>query len=367
MGQQVSPGTCVSRGKLSGPGANESLTMQLKRAEALMALPERLETECDFQFQRAGLDAHGELRRVELRRLLWTFAHGLGSTELTWQAIEDAAVAGTIEPHVPVVNRAEFFRCVLKTVHLVAAELRGRIEEEKEASLRQKELLGSADSSSPWSALAHQHTHAARAASSSCSSRSASPASVSSRQSEASFEDGEVVPQSTGKEEHAYTVGSPGEEQSAAATSTFAQPPPETPLFLPAPGGSSDDAALINGMTAMVLSNEGTFDPQSLFIGSGILELSDVTQPASETRHILREGHSTFDLTLLDSACCGSEITQLPIAQLIPAYAMRSNSLDRMLVLGFAGDEALCLWFTTVQDCELCVSALMSCRADVRE
>lgn len=74
-------------------------------------------------------------------------------------------------------------------------------------------------------------------------------------------------------------MGSHSEEQLAAATSMFAKPPAETPLFLPAPGGSPDDAALVNGMTALVLSNEGTFDPQRLFVGSGILELSDPTQP----------------------------------------------------------------------------------------
>jgi len=184
-------------------------------------------------------------------------------------------------------------------------------------------------------------------------------------QSEASFEDEGVVLQSTENEKHAHTVGSPSEEQSVA-TSTFAKPPSEMPLFLPAPGGSPDDTALVNGMTAMVLSNEGSFDPQRLFVGNGILELSDPTQPASDTRHVLREGRSTFDLTLLDYACSGSEITQLPIAQLVPAYAMRSNSLDRMLVLVFMGDEALCLWFTTIQDCELFVSALASCRADMQ-
>ncbi|CAK0901541.1 unnamed protein product [Prorocentrum cordatum] len=71
------------------------------------------------------------LRRGGLRdkRLLWTFAHGMGSEALTWEAIEAAAVVGTVEPQVPVVTRPEFFRCALKTVHLVAAELRERSRE----------------------------------------------------------------------------------------------------------------------------------------------------------------------------------------------------------------------------------------------
>merc|ERR1740123_1179192 len=99
----------------------------LRRVDTLLAEPEKLESECDFHFQRAGIDAHGDMRRIELRRVLWTFARHLGSTELTWEAIEAAAVVGTLEPRVPVVTRAEFYRCVLKTVHLVGFELRRRV------------------------------------------------------------------------------------------------------------------------------------------------------------------------------------------------------------------------------------------------
>eukprot|EP00929_Paragymnodinium_shiwhaense_P049338 TRINITY_DN24894_c0_g1_i2.p1 TRINITY_DN24894_c0_g1~~TRINITY_DN24894_c0_g1_i2.p1 ORF type:complete len:680 (+),score=184.00 TRINITY_DN24894_c0_g1_i2:161-2200(+) len=101
----------------------------LQRAEGLLANPDLLREECVYQFERAGLDAHGEMRRVELRRLLFTFARSLGSRKLTWEAIEAAAVVGTVEPEVAVVNQDEFFRCVFKTVHLVISELRCTLPE----------------------------------------------------------------------------------------------------------------------------------------------------------------------------------------------------------------------------------------------
>lgn len=356
MGQRASLTSCVVRGK-EREGDGQGLVANLRRAEALIAAPEKLEHECDFHFGRAGLDANGDLRRVELRRLLWTFAHGLGSTELTWEAIEATAVVGTIEPHVPVVTRSEFFRCVLKTVHLVAAELHRKVEEEAARRLLLEEhmmassMAGSrSGSTNPWAALAERH---GRSGASSSSSRSPSLASASSGTTNADHEDEEEVEAQT---------EAPSKGKGKGKRAEGARPRPEpvtTPLFLPAPGGSQHEVAPVNGMTAMVLSNEGTFDPQRLFVGGGMMELNDPAQPAAG-------GNSAFDLALLEYAATGDEISSLPVAPLLPAFAVRGKALDRMLVLGFAGDDALCLWFATLEDCELCRNVLASEGAEAR-
>eukprot|EP00434_Breviolum_minutum_P023206 symbB.v1.2.020468.t1/scaffold1729.1/size181395/5 len=131
MGQQAATfAPCVARVKSdNGHDDPQQLTASLQKVEKLLLDTETLQRECDAHFQRAGLDAHGTMRRVELRRLLWTFAHSLGSTELTWEAIEAFAITGTLEANVPVVTREEFFRCVTKTVHLVGRELRRKLQE----------------------------------------------------------------------------------------------------------------------------------------------------------------------------------------------------------------------------------------------
>ncbi|CAJ1427148.1 unnamed protein product [Effrenium voratum] len=87
MGQQAASfAPCVARQKESQNP--KQLAEYLQRVERLLLDTETLQRECDAHFRRVGLDAHGTMRRVELRRLLWTFAHSLGSSELTWEAIE---------------------------------------------------------------------------------------------------------------------------------------------------------------------------------------------------------------------------------------------------------------------------------------
>jgi len=360
MGQQASSflTPCVARGKHDLDG--DTLRC-LKRAEALLAEPEKLERECDFHFRRTGLDAHGDLRRVELRRLLWTIAHSLGSTELTWEAIEAAAVVGTLEPHVPVVTRAEFFRCVLKTVHLVAAELRRKAELQQSGgqpavpAVPAKAAPSVPRSANPWAALAERHGGAAAAAMSS-SSRSTSPTCSSGISEVPSSGKGKDKGKGKGKGKGAGK--SKREEPSAGG---LAEEPFTLPLFLPAPGGSPDEAATINGMTAKILSNEGTLDPQRLFVGRGMLELSDLEAKACMTQRLLcADGRTAFDLTLLEAALSGKDILRSPVAQLLPSAALEGEALNCVLVLSFSGDEVLCLWFATTEDCELCHNAVMA-------
>ncbi|CAJ1341347.1 unnamed protein product [Effrenium voratum] len=169
MGQQAASfAPCVARQKESQNP--KQLAEYLQRVERLLLDTETLQRECDAHFKRVGLDAHGTMRRVELRRLLWTFAHSLGSSELTWEAIEAFAVTGTLEANMPVVTREEFFRCVTKTVHLVAAELRRKLQQVNNKLLpRRPPERGSPEShkdrsgptpktpgrhSSPWAAMA---------------------------------------------------------------------------------------------------------------------------------------------------------------------------------------------------------------------
>mmetsp|Transcript_167726 Transcript_167726/g.538657 ORF Transcript_167726/g.538657 Transcript_167726/m.538657 type:complete len:485 (-) Transcript_167726:286-1740(-) len=153
MGQQTSASfTPFTAWKKKETEADlEQLAFRLRQTEAMLADPDKLARDCDFHFGRAGLDARGELRRVELRRLLWTFAHSLGSSDLTWEAIEASAVIGTVEPHVPSVTQDQFFRCTLKTVHLVAAELRDKHREmEGRIRLQYARQHGDLRSAGPW-------------------------------------------------------------------------------------------------------------------------------------------------------------------------------------------------------------------------
>eukprot|EP00418_Pyrodinium_bahamense_P062694 CAMPEP_0179091100 /NCGR_PEP_ID=MMETSP0796-20121207/41598_1 /TAXON_ID=73915 /ORGANISM="Pyrodinium bahamense, Strain pbaha01" /LENGTH=383 /DNA_ID=CAMNT_0020788685 /DNA_START=54 /DNA_END=1205 /DNA_ORIENTATION=+ len=377
MGQQATSllTPCVIRGKHGLQGEREKLTTYLKRAEALIAEPEKLERECDFHFRRAGLDADGALRRVELRRLLWTFAHSLGSTELTWESIEALAVVGTLEPHVPVVTSAQFFRCVLKTVHLVAAELRRKVTE-VDARLQQpnRQVAASASGAgfapprpaNPWAVLAEQE---GSGAADSASSRSSSRSSISASSSQAQAEP-QAPPRhkGVGKGKHRPAdrlAANPGKGQSGE--------PLHLAPFQPAPGGSIDEVAPVNGMMVLVLSNEGTFDPQRLFVGHGMLMLSDPSEaaPTLAQRLLGADGRTAFDLSLLEFVASGEDITRTPVAPVLPSFAELGQpdrqGLDRVLVLGFADDEALCLLFETCEDCDLCHEAVTTEGAGAQE
>mmetsp|Transcript_28173 Transcript_28173/g.80822 ORF Transcript_28173/g.80822 Transcript_28173/m.80822 type:complete len:121 (-) Transcript_28173:140-502(-) len=115
-------------------------------------------------------------------------------------------------------------------------------------------------------------------------------------------------------------------------------------------------------MTVMVLSNEGAFDTQRLFVGQGMLGLSSPGDDGHGPEQPWGggEGGSAFDLSLLEIAASGEDIADTPLAPLISSIAVPAQGLDRMLVLGFSGDEALCLWFATPDDCDLCHRAVLT-------
>ncbi|CAE7221660.1 unnamed protein product [Symbiodinium sp. CCMP2592] len=373
MGQQAakSLAPCVVRGKASdAEGDQQQLSMCLQRVERLLSDTETLERECDAHFRRAGLDAHGAMRRIELRRLLWTFAHSLGSTELTWEAIEAFAVTGTLEASVPVVTKDEFYRCVTKTVHLVAAELRRKLQE-VEAKLHpaprrppppppQPEVRRDPHStpktpgrhSSPWAALAELS-----------GSDAASP--VSSRESQHS------------EPTEAENVEPSQVETKLAARSQeklVSQDSIEQSFFRPAPDDEDPSTAReqrqpthqegsgINGMIVLVLSNEGNFDPHTLLVNGGVLALSSPVAEAGSG--LLRmfaagDGRSSFDLSLLEMIVRGAAIARTPAAAMIPGVVWKTpESTARTLVLFFSAGTALCLWFQESHHCTLCCEVL---------
>merc|ERR1712217_1007483 len=143
----------------------------------------------------------------------------------------------------------------------------------------------------------------------------------------------------------------------------MAQAPPEQPLvscemFAPAPGGTVGDCALVNGMTAMLLNCEGSFEPMRLFVDRGILVLSDPdkVEPSITQSLMCADGRSAFDLTLLEALICGEAVARTPAAALLPDFAIRGRDADdmqRLLVLIFDEDEVLCLWFAAPEDCQL--------------
>jgi len=370
MGAQVAgalvPG--VARQQEDLEEERQALLTHLQRASLLLADPLQLENECEFHFQRAGLDANGHMRRIELRRLLWTFAHHLGSTDLTWEKIEAAAVVGTIDPQIPVVAKDQFFRCVLKTVHLVDAELRQKIAEVEERTRPPEPKVvarpapAPRDSrASPWGALARQHGAASSSSSSAVSSDAEDSDDPASRpRGPGALPPGR--PRPGAEAGGCATQGAPP----AAAVSRAVPAAPQPVAFTPAPNSTPDDIAAmapVNGMMAMVLNNEGAFDPQRIFVTGGSLMLSDPSEPgpSSVQRLMCFDGRSSFELALLEVAVCGEEIRPLPIAQILPNYVVRSQeSLARMLVLAFQTGEALCLWFASPEDCEFCRDAIAS-------
>lgn len=396
MGQQLAGNVLYTdTGKDAGKGGlhdqRARLIEQLQRVNELLAQPDTLQRECDFHFKRAGLDAHGQMRRVELRRVLWTFAHGLGSTELTWEGIEAAAVVGTLEPHIPAATHSEFFRCVLKTVHLVAAELQKQINaidahfqlEEDHKRLATGAMRASAAASaaaaSALESCGHEHTqddvdaHAAHVPGPpSHDAQCGNPFVAEAGSVEEQFyhdstdEEGEAGHAHRGMEmlgrngrlpcdgaNHAWQNEMEHEAKGASQ---------EGLLFAPADGGAPEEVApCINGMMALVLSNEGSFDPHRLFVGSGVLVLGDPEYPAPAFagEFIIADGHSAFDLGFLESAVTGRALAHSPEASLLPEFAVRGKqSLDRMLVLTFEAGEALALWFNAPEDCALCLEAV---------
>jgi len=316
------------------------LVFCLQRADALLAGPAALEHECDSQFTRAGPDANDELRRVELRRLLHTFSRSLGAQDLTWETIEASAIVGTLDPEVPVVTRPEFFRCALKTVHLVAAEVRARLEKLEEQLRLQAEAERRHTSGAGGRQDQPRSGSSSSRASSSCSERADSEQLSGSRSP--------APPEASAAPVPAVAARDIGLDDT---------------LFEPA-GGVAESVALVDGMTAMALNVEGSFDAQRLYVGHGTLVLSnpdEAAAPSWRKRFFCGDGRSAFDLTLLEDAATGPSAWASPVAAMLPGFAVRGKeSLDRVLLLGFVGGEALCLWFSTKEDCARCFAAVRS-------
>eukprot|EP00931_Biecheleriopsis_adriatica_P101207 TRINITY_DN76398_c0_g1_i1.p1 TRINITY_DN76398_c0_g1~~TRINITY_DN76398_c0_g1_i1.p1 ORF type:complete len:411 (+),score=82.71 TRINITY_DN76398_c0_g1_i1:60-1235(+) len=375
MGQQAatSVGACVTRNKFDPEGDRQQLIASLQRVEKLLLDPETLARECDAHFRRAGLDAHGAMRRVELRRLLYTFSHSLGSTKLTWESIEAAAVIGTLDAEIPVVTQEEFFRCVTKTVHLVAAELRQKLQE-VDMSLRppprrppqRQELQPPSSLPSrpphPWAALAEQKGNGlASPASSYCSSREVS---------EEEAEEIDARPMMQPQQAPVIFRPSPCEAVAMATDPEESRSQFKANFFTPAPDGADPEevvaaTASINGILVLVLSNEGTFDPHRLYVSHGIMVLCppDEQSPPNFEHQLqgVAEGRTAFDLSALETAIRGAAITQTPAADLIPGFATKSREcIDRMLVLGYDEGQALCLWFQEMEHCNHCAGAILA-------
>eukprot|EP00448_Togula_jolla_P018728 CAMPEP_0170591394 /NCGR_PEP_ID=MMETSP0224-20130122/12380_1 /TAXON_ID=285029 /ORGANISM="Togula jolla, Strain CCCM 725" /LENGTH=244 /DNA_ID=CAMNT_0010915255 /DNA_START=336 /DNA_END=1070 /DNA_ORIENTATION=+ len=230
-------------------------------------------------------------------------------------------------------------------MHLVAAELRvkaqeveAQLREEAERLERQRALRGEsgAKARNPWAALAAEDHGSASSSASSSGDEAEAEANSSSVKVPRLVE----PPQPRSVDQQIHNV----------------------PLFSPA-GGVVQETALVDGMVAMVLSVEGGyFDPRRLYVGGGTLVLSDPdgTKMTAAQRLFSRDGRQALDLALLESTASGAkEIAHVPVASLLPDFAVRChNSLDRMLALNFESGEALCLWFSTPEDCQLCREAV---------
>ncbi|CAJ1427147.1 unnamed protein product [Effrenium voratum] len=248
----------------------------------------------------------------------------------------------------PVVTREEFFRCVTKTVHLVAAELRRKLQQVNNKLLpRRPPERGSPEShkdrsgptpktpgrhSSPWAAMAEL-------SGSDVESPASSPRSRSEAESgEEALPKQEAVPRSQ------EAVFKPAPEEAA----------PTPVLFRPAP----EEKLSVNGMIVLVLSSEGSFEPQVLALEVGTLHLSSVESGGISSFFTGRDG-SAFDLSMLEMLVRGAAVARSPAAQMIPGVVWKSpESIARTLVLFFE-NSALCLWFQETEHCTFCCKAFL--------
>lgn len=380
MGQQAAAlAPCVARVKGdNGSQDTQQLAVSLAKVEKLLLDTETLQRECDAHFRRAGLDAHGTMRRVELRRLLWTFAHSLGSTELTWEAIEAFAVTGTLEANVPVVTKEEFFRCVTKTVHLVAGELRRKLQEvenrlrplPRRPPERAPEQSGPTPKtpgrhSSPWAAMAELSGSEEESPISSPRSLNGPEAvgEEDSSQADAIFRPAPCGP--------CGPCAAPTQEKHPAGPVAHEAPPPveadETEpeaesFFRPAPEPQAPHARSVNDMIVLVLSSEGNFDPQRLALESGSLLLGPMEEANGSVSSFFgaSDSRTAFDLSFLEMLLRGSAIARSPAARMIPGVVWKTpESVARTLMLCFPEGSALCMWFQETEHCAACCKAIL--------
>jgi len=261
---------------------------------------------------------------VELRRLLWTFSHALGSTELTWEAIEASAVIGTLEPHVPVVTLDEFFRCVLKTVHLVVAELRRKAER-------------FAPRATPWACLAEMNDKGRGDASSRSSSCSPPP----SQASEPAEDVTEGHPSSELPSEHESPVQRdlPHSQRDSYEGASIFQPAPDT----------SQDPSVIDRLQVMLLSSHGIFDAQHVSLDRGHLILTDPDDEPTFMQRVLGSSSQVYvDLSTLKDTYFDVEVLNSPAASMLPTEGC---PLDRVIVFTFGSEhEVLCFCMPSVSD-----------------
>lgn len=384
MGQQAAAfAPCVARVKGdNGSQDPQQLAVSLEKVEKLLLDTETLQRECDAHFRRAGLDAHGTMRRVELRRLLWTLAHSLGSTELTWEAIEAFAVTGTLEANVPVVTKEEFFRCVTKTVHLVASELRRKLQEvenklrplPRRPPERAPEQSGPTPKtpgrhSSPWAAMAE--LSGSEEESPLSSSRSANGPEAEPEQAppeDAIFRPapcgpcGPCAPCAPEEKHPACPVAHEAHEAPRPVEADETEPEAES-FFRPAPEPQAPHVVKSNNdMIVLVLSSEGNFDPQRLALESGSLLLGPMEEAngALSSFFGVSDNRSAFDLSFLEMLLRGSAIARSPAARMIPGVVWKTpESIARTVMLCFPEGSALCMWFQETEHCAACCKAIL--------
>lgn len=382
MGQAAAFAPCVTRVKGdNGSQDPQQLAVSLAKVEKLLLDTETLQRECDAHFRRAGLDAHGTMRRVELRRLLWTFAHSLGSTELTWEVIEAFAVTGTLEANVPVVTKEEFFRCVTKTVHLVASELRRKLQEveNKLRPLPRRPPERAPKQSGPTPKTPGRHSSPWAAMAELSGSEEESPIS-SPRSLNGPEADGKIGREASGpvlqdaifrpapcgpcgpcaapEEKHPGPVA---HEAPRPVEADETEPEAES-FFRPAPEPEAPHVKSNNDMIVLVLSSEGNFDPQRLALESGSLLLGPMEEANGDLSSFfgVSDNRTVFDLSFLEMLLRGSAIARSPAARMIPGVVWKTpESVARTVMLCFPEGSALCMWFQETEHCAACCKAIL--------